>query len=991
MNYRDITKAGFIVLATVMGYNFADTVVHAEENDVEPIQEVTTVEETDSTEEEVDNNEPIESENVSDDVNESTTPTITGGSDTNAKLTDGWSNNTMQFVQNGNYVKNDFVEIDGQRYYFDETGNKVTGFKTIENASYYFNELGVMQTGLQMVNDQDTGLALYSLRKEDGKLHYYLDNGTAYNGMVKLDGKIYYFENGIQSVGEKQANGYWYNFNENGTIATGFVNMGNSAKYFDKAGRRVSGTFAIDKVTYNTDGNGFITKATWNGVSYYCQLDSRWTWAKVGINTFGPTGCCPTTLTMIVNTLQGTNYTPLEMGRLLNSAGLFNNTKDGAGGKAIRFAANKFNLSYKNNVNMNSAKQELLKGNMIAAAVAGGKFCPYANATHEILLFGLDANGYTTAYDPGNPSNNGRVHISEIFSHPSWGNYDKEDDGPFFSLGKLSDKTLYFNISNSSAHVGNVYYTGKKVEPEVNVSFKNNDDVKIALVQGKDFKVVYSNNVNTGKGTAKIIGINNFIGSFNVGFDIIRDQMTNGIYEISTSKSENKVLDIANGSKKYGGNVQMYDSNGTVAQQFEIVKNQKGYYTIKNVGSGLYLGITSDWNTMSNYNRLIQGVSVNSKASQFIFTKNGNGTWVISSAWDNQFVFDMNSGSTKNGTIVQIYKKNGTEAQSWGLYKINNLRQDMDLMASQNKNVIKDGMYYINSSKNKGYVLDVNSGSKENFGNIQLYKYNGTVAQGWKVSHDNHGYVTFVNVGSNKAIDVYEGKAKNYQNISQYSSNNTFAQKWIVTNEGNGFKIISAINTNYVLDLSEGKVQNTSNIQAYKSNDTAAQRWYFNKYETPRQKLDNMAKQYNAAIKETTYVISSYEIPNYAIDVSNGSKANKGNVWIYQSNNTAAQKWKVKKDSVGYITFINVGSNKALDVSNGSAKNGNNIWQYEFNNTYAQKWIAKKNSDGSFTFVSAIDSNYVLDISEGKITNCQNVQLFTNNGMQTQKFKLTQI
>lgn len=86
-----------------------------------------------------------------------------------------------------------------------------------------------------------------------------------------------------------------------------------------------------------------------------------------------------------------------------------------------------------------------------------------------------------------------------------------------------------------------------------------------------------------------------------------------------------------------------------------------------------------------------------------------------------------------------------------------------------------------------------------------------------------------------------------------------------------------------------------------------------------------------------------------------------------------------------------MGSNKALDVSNGSAKNGNNIWQYEFNNTYAQKWIAKKNSDGSFTFVSAIDSNYVLDISEGKITNCQNVQLFTNNGMQTQKFKLTQI
>ena len=116
-------------------------------------------------------------------------------------------------------------------------------------------------------------------------------------------------------------------------------------------------------------------------------------------------------------------------------------------------------------------------------------------------------------------------------------------------------------------------------------------------------------------------------------------------------------------------------------------------------------------------------------------------------------------------------------AQSWGLSKINNLRQDMDLMASQNENVLKDGLYYISSSKNKSYVLDVNFGSKENFGNIQLYKYNGTVAQGWKVSHDAQGYVTFVNVGSNKAIDVYEGEAKNYQNISQYTSNNTYAQK----------------------------------------------------------------------------------------------------------------------------------------------------------------------------------------------------------------------
>lgn len=193
------------------------------------------------------------------------------------------------------------------------------------------------------------------------------------------------------------------------------------------------------------------------------------------------------------------------------------------------------------------------------------------------------------------------------------------------------------------------------------------------------------------------------------------------------------------------------------------------------------------------------------------------------------------------------------------------------------------------------------------------------------------------------------------------------------------------------MDLSAARVQNQSNIQTYLSNDTVAQRWVFNKYETPRQKLDNMVKQYNAAIEETTYVISNYGNSKYSIDVSNGSKTNQANVWTYQSNNTAAQKWKVKKDSVGYITFINIGSNKALDVACTNANNNKNIWQYEYNDTYAKKWVAKKNVDGSLTFVSALDPNYVLDISAGRVTNTQNIQLYQSNGTNDQKFKLTKI
>ena len=51
----------------------------------------------------------------------------------------------------------------------------------------------------------------------------------------------------------------------------------------------------------------------------------------------------------------------------------------------------------------------------------------------------------------------------------------------------------------------------------------------------------------------------------------------------------------------------------------------------------------------------------------------------------------------------------------------------------------------------------------------------------------------------------------------------------------------------------------------------------------------------------------------------------------------------------------------------------------------------KKNSDGSITFVSALDSNFVLDISSGIVQNNKNIQLYQSNGTVAQKFKLTRV
>ena len=876
MNRRDIVKVGFAVLASVVSYNFADTIVHAEENNVEPIKETTNTQESDNLVDVIDSV-------VNPDVSVSTDEK--DSMDTSTKLLEGWNTDYTKFIKDGVYVTNSFEDIDGLKYYFDENGNKVTGIKTIGTNAYYFNESGVLQSNMQMHHDESTGTVLYSLKKEDGQIHYYLENDLAFNGMTHLDGKVYYFENGVQSFGEKQVNGNWYNFRNDGTLSVGFVNVGNSSKYYDNAGRRQQGTFQVDKVTYETDSNGLITKASWNGVSYYCQKDSQWAWNIFGGYYFGSSGCVPTTAAMIVNTLKGTNYTPIDMGNMLYSAGIFNTAGMGSSSDTWTLVSNKFGLTYKNNLNVESAKKELLKGNMIAATVEGGKFCPWPGVSHEILLFGLDAQGYTTVYDPYTRTRNGRVHISEVFNHPSSFDGDRLNRGPFFSLGKYVDNNLYLDVSKGTGHVGNVYYTGSKVEPEVNLSIKNT-----GLVQGRDYKVIYSNNVNVGKGTVTIIGMNMFTGKLTLTFDIIKDEMTNGTYEIVSSKNNNKVLDIVGGSISNGASVQIFNWNGSMAQQYEIIKNQNGYYTIKNVKSSLYVGVTTNWNQMKS-SRLVQGVNASSKGAQFIFTRNSDGSWVISSAWDRRYVFDLYGGSTNNGSPIQIYSSNGTVAQSWKLLKVKNTREEMDKLAPQNKYAIADGTYFIASS----------------------------------------------------------------------------------------------LNTSYVFDVYGGRVQNFSNIQIYKSNNTKAQTWSFIKYESPRDHLNAMAKEYNEDITESTYVIECYTNNNVVFNASNG------NVQLANANKASSQKWKIKKDAMGYITFINVGTNKALDVYGGKAQSFTNVWQYAYNDTYAQKWIARKNSDGSLTFVSALDKDYVLDIYGGRIQNEENIHIYRDNGTNAQKFKLTRV
>lgn len=459
-----------------------------------------------------------------------------------------------------------------------------------------------------------------------------------------------------------------------------------------------------------------------------------------------------------------------------------------------------------------------------------------------------------------------------------------------------------------------------------------------------------------------------------------RNVLADGTYTISTLLNSNYVLDVKDGSTSNGANIQLYEANDTAAQQFKVSHDSQGYVTFTNVKSGRVLDLNGA--IVKDAGNIQQYTSNGTRAQKWIVKQDGNG-YVVMSAINPNYILDLNGGSVRNGSNIQLHSVTGSNSQRWNITKYVSKDERINNLAAQNKNTLADGVYEINSVKNSNYTLDVNSASTRNGANVQLYLRNGTQAQAFRVSHDSQGFVTFTNINSGKVIDLDGAITKNGRNIHQYASNGTRAQKWIVQQSGSGYSIVSAIDASFALDIRNGSVYSGSNIQLYKSNNTAAQQWTFNKYVTERERCDSYASQNKDRMADGVYYIKNQNV-GFALDVADGSLYGGANVQLYSLNKTNAQKWKITHDSTGYVSFQNVGSGMYLTAS-GSGRTAN-VYQQKQTNDYNQKWIVMFDNNQNLRIVSALNSTMVLDVKDGKICRCSNIQLYTSNNTNAQKW-----
>lgn len=285
---------------------------------------------------------------------------------------------------------------------------------------------------------------------------------------------------------------------------------------------------------------------------------------------------------------------------------------------------------------------------------------------------------------------------------------------------------------------------------------------------------------------------------------------------------------------------------------------------------------------------------------------------------------------------------------------------------------VADGIYRLVSGLSDNRDMDVKNSSSNNGENIQLGTRSNSYGQMYQVVYVSDGYYKIISTLSGKALDVTGGNAGAGVNLQQYDWNGSAAQLWKFVDAGDGYYYIqSKLGT--VIDVAAGNASSGTNIQMYTLNNSAAQKW---KLESANLRI----------VADGTYEIRSSKNTIKVMDVSCGSTLNGANIQMWSGNGSSAQKFNVQYVSDGYYKIVATGSGKVLDVTAGSARAGTNLQQYDWNGSDAQLWRFIQNEDRSYYIQSKLGT--VVDITAGNTSDGTNIQLYTLNGTSAQKWIL---
>lgn len=498
-----------------------------------------------------------------------------------------------------------------------------------------------------------------------------------------------------------------------------------------------------------------------------------------------------------------------------------------------------------------------------------------------------------------------------------------------------------------------------------------------------------------------------------------------GTYAIGSALDSTKVFDTPNGQAVDGNGLQIYQGHGGPSQKWEVKWHDEdgGYYTIGLAGSNKVLDV--------QWGEAYDGAPVwlyeyNGSVAQRWSIKQEGGLWTILSHLGN-YCLDVQWASTSNGTAVWLYSANGTNSQRFDFMKYYPEMPGEKYELEQG-----DGIYIIGSAGDPSgdMVLDVNGASFDNSANIQLYENNNSMAQGFYFERHADGFYTITNLASGKALELASGGIVPSTNVQQYTSNYTDAQKWAIIREsssdGRVFYYLVNKLTGLALDVKWAEYSNYTNVWGYTFDGSAAQRWSLTK-------VDGLADYFTDG---GIYVVHSAADANNVFDIESASSQDGARLQIYASNGTLAQRFQIEVIGDNEFRIRTAASGGWLTVSDGNTvvQSGKledgvrpeNTWRAVWKNGFfslASGWTdasstqyvltisngriviaaadskladsqhflfrsAQLISDGYYEIGSGLGNNLTLDVAGGTLASGSNIQIYTSNGTNAQKFHI---
>ena len=196
--------------------------------------------------------------------------------DADGKMTTGWleEEKTWYYLDKDGQKTTGWLSLSGKKYYFDKEGKMVTGTVNIEGKDYTFNESGELNVETPEVK---------SGWVQEGNKWYYYDNNQKVTGYYTVENTKYYFDaNGVMQTGWFKIDNADYYATSSGSITAQWVGSGNTWYYVDADGKMVTGFQTISGTKYYFETNGLMKKGWFvvDGTDYYAstsgEIKAQW-------------------------------------------------------------------------------------------------------------------------------------------------------------------------------------------------------------------------------------------------------------------------------------------------------------------------------------------------------------------------------------------------------------------------------------------------------------------------------------------------------------------------------------------------------------------------------------------------------------------------------------------------------------------------------------------------------------------------------------------